>query len=808
MFRNYLAAALRNLARNRFYSGISVVALAIGLCAALLTGLLIRNQLTFDHFVRGYERTYLASAVLLPAGRAPLYDRMAPSWVAALLKLNFEDIEAVTRLADQDVRLRRGLVESKEKIYWADKSVFDVLPLPVFRGDLNAALRRPDGIVLPRNIARKYFGRDNPIGESILVDGAHPLIVTAVIEDLPSAGTQLESGIFASGAASYSLLSKWDNDPRNNPKSPGLSLGGRTYLRLALNASIDRLQMAMPAFVKGFYPMLPPGLGASLQFIRIDQVSLFPGLNPGARSRLAVIAIVGVLILVIACLVFINLSTARSARRAVEVGVRKVLGANRGTLVLQFLGESLIHVSMAAVLAAAVTELLIPRVNTFLNSGAVFDYWRDPSLLAWMGMGVITVGILAGAYPAFVLSAFRPVRVLKGSTFQSGGAVARQCLVALQFAILIGLLIAAAVVYQQRIYATRDALRVNADQMLIIRSPCNSAFETEVRALAGVRGAFCSADALLSGVVFGNYRLKDGSVEAIDMVGAEFGVLDLYGLKPLAGRFSSPQNGNDIPSATRWHFVINEAAARRFGFASPGAAIGQALPFVPSGDGSLQPAVATEIVGVVPDFSIHAVEHSVKPAVYYIPSAIYGDVALRDFQLINVKLAGRDIPETLEVIDRLWSATGGSGPVDRFFLNDYIQSLYLTMLREAQAFSVFSGVAVLLACLGLVGLSASATERRTKEIGIRKAMGAGSGDIVRLLVWELTKPVLWANAIAWPAAAFFLNGWLHGFAYHVELQPWLFVAATALALLVALLTVSVQCYRVARDKPIAALRYE
>jgi putative ABC transport system permease protein len=731
---------------------------------------------------------------------------MAPSWVAALLKLKFEDIEAVTRLADQDVRLRHGQIESKEKVYWADKNVFEVLPLPVFRGDLNAALRRPDGIVLPRNIARKYFGRDDPIGESMLIDGAHLMIVTAVIEDLPNAGTQLESGIFASGVASHSLLTQWDSDPRNNPKGPGLSLGGRTYLRLAPNASMDRLQMAMPAFVKDIYPLLPPGLGASLQFIRIDQVSLFPGLNPAVRTRLAVIAIAGVLILVIACLVFINLSTARSARRALEVGVRKAVGANRGALVLQFLGESLIHVAMAAVVAAALTELLIPRVNTFLNSGASFDYWRDPTLLAWMGLGVFTVGILAGVYPAFVLSAFRPVSVLKGSMFQSGGAVARQCLVALQF--LIGLLIAAGVVYQQRIYATRDALRVNADEMLIIRSPCNTAFETEVRALPGVRGAFCSTDALLSAAVFGNYRLKDGSVEAIDMVGVEFGLLDLYGLKPLAGRFSPSQNGNDVPSAARWRFIVNEAAARRFGFASPSAAVGQALPFAPSGDGSLQPEVATEIVGVVPDFSIHAVEHSVKPAIYYMPSAICGDGALRDFQLINVKLAGRDIPETLEMMDRLWPATGGSGPIDRFFLNDYIQNLYLGMLREAQVFSVFSGVAVLLACLGLVGLSASATERRTKEIGIRKAMGAGSSDIVRLLVWEFTRPVLCANAIAWPAAAFFMNRWLHGFAYHVELQPWLFIAATVLALLVALLTVSVQSYRVARAEPISALRYE
>ena len=328
--------------------------------------------------------------------------------------------------------MRHGQVEAKEYIYWADPNAFDVLALPVFGGHLKDALSRPDSIVLTRAIARKYFGRDDPIGGSILLGNEHSMTVTAVIEDLPVNGTELESGIFASAVASYSPLTQEDNDPSYRPKGPGLSLGGRTYLRLAPTASVNRLQMAMPDFVQKLYPTLPPGAHASLQLIRIDQVNLFPGVNPGAGSRLAVIAIVGVLILAVACVVFVNLSTARSARRALEVGIRKISGASRKALILQFVGESLVYVLGATVVAAALTELLIPRVNAFLNSGVVFDYWRDPRLLACVGLGVVTVGVLAGTYPAFVLSALRPVSCLKGSMFGADSARARQYLVALQ----------------------------------------------------------------------------------------------------------------------------------------------------------------------------------------------------------------------------------------------------------------------------------------------------------------------------------------------------------------------------------------
>jgi putative ABC transport system permease protein len=289
-------------------------------------------------------------------------------------------------------------------------------------------------------------------------------------------------------------------------------------------------------------------------------------------------------------------------------------------------------------------------------------------------------------------------------------------------------------------------------------------------------------------------------------VGAEFGIFDLYGVRPLAGQFSPSPNSSGSPARVGG-YIINEAAVRQFGFRSATAAIGQSLPIIDTGEGSLPSDVVNEIVAVVPNFAIHAVEHNDKPAIYYLPSP-NNPSDMRDYDLVNVKLTGHDIPETLSAIDRLWLLTGNSGASDRFFLNHYIQNLYVGILREVQACAVFAVVAALLACLGLIGLSASATERRTKEIGIRKAMGAGTGDIVRLLVWQFCKPVLWANVIAWPIAGVVMNRWLHGFARHVELAPWTFMAAGAIALMFAMLTVSGQSFFAARAKPVAALRYE
>ena len=817
MLLNYLAVALRNLVQNRFYSAISILGLAVGLCAAALAGVVLRCELTYEHFIAGYGDLYFATTVGSPSGRAPFYSPGTPAFVAGILQLNLPPARAVTRIVATDVRLRHDQVEAQEKLYWADPNVFDLLRLPTIAGDLAQALRSPDNIVLTRSVAKKYFGRVDAVGQTVRLDEAHDMTVAAVIEDLPPQGTTLESGIFASGLATYSELSRCDRDAPGNASRGAVMLCGRTYVQVSSQTPLDTLQTAVDRLLVSAFPQFP-GMSMSVRLVPIDRVNLFEGLNPGIQARLAIIGAVALIILFVSCVVFVNLSTARSMRRALEVGVRKACGASRTELILQFLGESVMHVALAACLGLAMAGLVLPSVNAFLNSGGQLNLAHDPGLIVAVVVGVLVVGVLAGAYPALVLSAFRPSAVLKGAVLQSGGsAMARQSLVVAQFATLIGLILAAGVIYRQCIYATGEALRVATDQVLLIRSTCKQALLNELRALPGVRGAHCSSQALLDRAMFLNVRLRDGSPLAIDVAPTDFGVFSLYGIEPVAGTLP-PDGFAQYPQ----HVVINETAARRFGFRSPAESIGQPLPLseglkeladtiqasaagAPGAEGIPRSASGAtrdnRIVAVVPDFSFDVAAQKIRPAVFL-------RAPPERYQLINVRLTGREIPETLVAIDRISSATGADKPLDRFFLNEYIEGLYLGVLREAQAFASFAAVALILACLGLLGLTAATADSRTREIGIRKAMGAGTADILRMLLWQFSTPILWASLLAWPLTGFLLRHWLDGFADHVELRPWIFLAASALALAVALLTVGAHATRIARAKPVAALRYE
>jgi putative ABC transport system permease protein len=806
MLRNYLAAALRNLVRNRLYSAISVFCLAVGLCAATLAGVIIRNELTYEHFIHGYEQTYLASNVATPTGHEPLHDLGSPSFVAAVLKLNLPQIRAVTRIAAADVHLRHDQVQAQERLYWADPNAFELLRIPVFAGNLDAALNRPDGIVLTRSIAEKYFGRDDPVGQTILLDDEHVMTVMAIVNDLPLNGTALETGLFASGLASYSALSKCDREAPENAKRGAVKLCGRTYVQLAPQTNLDSLQRAVDAVLVGAYPKFP-GMTMTVQLMRIDRAHLFEGVNPGVQARMAVIGAVALVILFTSCVVFVNLSTARSVRRAMEVGIRKTFGANRAEIIVQFLGESLLYVVLAACFGLALADLVLPYANAFLNSAGHLDLQSDPALVASLIAGVLIVAVLAGAYPAFVLSRFRPRIALKGSVLESGGARARQLLVVLQFAILIGLILTATVMYRQCIYATRDALHVDTDQILIVRSLCRSALLNQLRALPGVRGAFCSSTALLDRGMFYNSRLRNGTPVALDVAALEFDAFGLYGIKPVSGVLPTREPSGTGPQQRAFHMVINETAARRLGFTSPAAAIGQPLPLSDVAQqlaemtgGSVTAQTVSQIVAVVPDFSFDVASQNIRPTVYF--------GAPDQYRLINLRLTGRDIPETLAAIDRISVATGAEKPLERFFLNEYIQNLYLAVLREAQAFGVFAAVALVLACLGLLGLAAATAESRTREIGIRKAMGAGTADILRMLLWQFSTPILWASLLGWPVSALLLSHWLDGFAYHVGMSPWPFLGASALALAIDMLTVIALAGSMARAKPVVALRHE
>jgi putative ABC transport system permease protein len=492
--------------------------------------------------------------------------------------------------------------------------------------------------------------------------------------------------------------------------------------------------------------------------------------------------------------------TARAMRRATEVGVRKVIGAERSHLIVQFIGESVLYVMFSMILAMALTELLLPHFNAFLDRSLVFDYWRDPRFAMALLAFVLVAGVLAGAYPAWVLAAFPPVFALKGGMLAAGSGAVRQVLVVLQFAILIGLLIATALIYRQTRYALEEGLRLDQDQVLLVETSCRSAFKEEVRSLPGVQAAACSDAAPSLSTTFQPVVIApDGTAALMWNTAVDFGFFELYGLQPVAGRFFSREHGADAApektSGERLHaIVVNETARRRLGFQSPRDAVGRTIGCTG------QNRDPCEIIGVVPDYAEGSVRTIIEPAFY--------QLAHRPFRMLSVKLRGVDVPETLEAIDGLWKQVGDAKPINRVFLDQRVQEMYADITRQTWLFCAFAAIAAFIACLGLFGLSAFTAERRTKEIGVRKAMGAGASDIARLMVWQFTKPVLWATVVAWPLGAWLMNRWLHGFAYHIDLQPWLFVASAAVALLIALLTVSGHCYLIARAKPVNALRDE
>ena len=793
MFRNCLAAALRHLARNKLYTAISVVGLAIGLCTALLAALVIRNQYSYDHFVPGYDRTYIIQPVFSPLGMAPMYVDITPLPMAGQLGQQFPQVEGVSRMLDTHMHIEYGRRKSTETIYWADPNLSVVLPLPTYAGDVAAALHTADSLVLSRSYARRFFGRDAPLGESLLVEG-HSMIVRAVIQDPPPNGTHRPHDIIAAGITGFS--------PTNNKESQTVQkLGnvaipsGYTYVRLKPGTDVAAFRQTLPRLLQMC------GLGSisilSLEMIRIDRLNTHEGMHPAFHSRMLLLGILGGVVLLIAAVNFVNLQTAHSALRAREAAIRTLAGAGRPTLIAQFLGEALIYAATAGLLAIALTEWLLPRVNAFLDTGAVLDYSHEPGLIGALAAATILLGLLAGAWPALVQSGFRPVNVLRGATGVAGGAAVRQGLVALQFALLIALAICAGVVYRQREFAIQDALRLNRDQVLMIYvpGPHGGAFVDELRKFSGVRAVtrstvgFLGSAGFMQAVVIATLRTKNGEDISLNKIGMDFDLFDFYAIKPLAGRL--PALGGTSPRITDADYVVlNETATRRFGFGSPEQALGKSVPF----------STPATVLAVVPDFSLNSVEQAVPATAYFQQNS--------GLDLVSARLSGRDVPETLAAIDALWLRLGNADPPRRFFLDRQIQRQYLGVLRQSQAFGICALLAVALSCIGLFALTAATAERRTKEIGIRKALGANTGNVVRLLLWQFSKPVVWGCLLAWPVAAFVMRRWLATFAYHIELPLWLFPAAAFVALFIALATVSTQSVLVARARPVAALRYE
>jgi putative ABC transport system permease protein len=788
MIRHILIAAWRNLVANKLTSAIAILGLAVGIAAALLMALVVRNQMHFDDFLPDQERTYVVTVgdSFAYFGGIPSVGTSTEARTAETLRLNIPQIESVTRLDHGGAKIRTGQTSANELVVWADPNMFAVLPFPVLYGDAATALGRPDGVVLPRLLAQKYFGRDNVVGEAIEIDG-HPMTVRAVIQDFPANASRFDNAPYISGLAPFSSFAKRTVKGRINN-------GSQTYVRLKPGASVAEAEKPMPALLDS----LVRGTGKGAGLMHLDQAHFEIDNSPQDRERLAIGIAVALLTLFIAGANFVNLMVARSAQREREIGVRKACGAGRTSLAMQFLGEAMLTTLLAALVALALSEWALPLANGYFQAGVTSEYWRDTVFAVALPAGVVIVGLAAGAYPALVLSAFRPAGIFRNwSRAGHGSGLVRAALVMLQFAILVGLIVASDAVYRQYGFVAREALRVNIDQILIVRGACNTPFRNGLRDIPGVKRFSCSGDELVDGLMINNYPFRGKDV-GLAVARADRDLFALYGQWPVAGKLTNPASGGGTTAPPG--LVVNMAAVRKLGFASAAAAIGQGL-----WQGG--PFAGLKIVAAVPDFSLNNFDNKpILPAVFTPFDG--GFQPATQNAMLHARLDGRRIPETLAAIDRLWKATGGEGPTDRYFLDAHMQERYVSIFRQAQLFAIFAAIAMFLACLGLFGIAVSTAERRTKEIGVRKAMGAGNAQIVALLLWQFAQPVLWANVLAWPLAWWLMRRWLSGFAYHVALHWWVFAAASLGALLIALATVAGQAWLTARAKPVLALRDE
>ena len=819
MFRNYLAAAIGNLVRNRLYAAISIVGLSIGFTAAILIGLYTRDEYSYDRFIPGHRDVYLVAITAKTPKTAPVESLFSEVWTAPLLKLQFPQIADAVRLEKSfsPPLVRRDDYRATEQhVYWADPGFFRVMPLRAVAGDLATALDQPDGLVITRAMARKYFHRDAPLGETLRVDD-HPLRVAAVLEDPPS-NTHLDGDFYASSLSAFSAI-------KQSEKMNGVGdfyLNTLTYVRLKPGARVEDIRQALPRFFRDRLPIQSSVLQAfgdatetghlvplaDIHLRRADQGAMRPQGNP---QVVAAIAVVGVLIIVIAAINFVTLMTARAGRRALEVGMRKTAGATRRDLIVQFIGEALIQVCLSMLVALALAELLLPLVNALLQRRMTLDYLGDPALAVAILAVSAGVGLAAGAYPALVLSSFRPAAALKGGVVAAGGsALVRQGLVVAQFAILIALIVMTVTIARQTVFALNEGMRVDKDQTLIaFVAPCTNNFRDAVRALPGVEAAGCSGASVLAfnsplsdGVRFGSER------QSLEADPIDFGFLEVYGVTPVAGRLfdqNRPEDGLHAQETASSNVVLNETAVRALGFRSAAQAVGSVILWhgAAAADSHAPAARPARIIGVVRDFTFDNMRTRIKPAFYYIgPKTALFSIAL------HVKLRGRDTPETPAGLDRIWKQVGDGRPMIRTFTGQFMLFRYASSLVQGAVIAICAVLALVIASLGLVALSTFMAEQRTREIGVRKAMGAGPGDIVRLLVWQFTLPVLWANLIAWPVAWIVMSAWLRGFAYHVDLHPATFVLAGGAAVIMAWLTVSAQSFVAARAKPVQSLRYE
>ncbi|HEX9966193.1 MAG TPA: ABC transporter permease [Allosphingosinicella sp.] len=832
MWKNYLTVGLRSLAKNRTYAFINIFGLAIGMAACLMILLFVRYEMSYDKWLPNSERVFQVQQWFRDPGtgeEARL--QMAPFATKAALLKDFPQIEkAVYALSSVPVFLKDSQASSTEDYLYVDDNLLDVIDLPLVRGS-RSALDRVNTALLSRSEAVSRFGTDDAVGKTMTVISKGKRFdyqVGGVFEDVPKNSHLRINALVRIDFPSYmaqeaQFLTCWGCQ------------GGYVYAKLRPGADVAAIKAAMPAWEKrnitdenSGEARFNAGEAGDWHFVNVADVHLGEGqeapMAPGNdRGTIVTFAIIALLILGMAMVNFTNLATARASQRAREVALRKVLGANRRQLIVQFIGESILVAALAMLIALALVELLLPSFSAFLDSDIQLNYLGAGGIALPMLALVLIVGGLGGLYPAFFLSRFQPATVLKANKSASEGdgtGRLRAALVVGQFAVSIGLIICTAIVYLQTSYARSVDPGFNRDRLVQIDGLNRYQLINSGRAIAermkrveGVEAVGRSTIAVATDGQNNTNVMVPGNPKPVllGFYNVDQGFREAMGIKLIAGRWfdqNRPLDDMTIPFppppeqqraliARGGNVVVNEAGARRLGFANPADAVGKQVKA-----GLVQQEfglVPVTIVGVVADSRFRSVRQPVDDIMFVNTDSGHGWLVVRykgDPRAMRGKL------------EQAWRSITTEVPFEADFSEDVVAELYEAEDARAKTFAGFALLSVVVGCLGLFGLAAFTAERRTKEIGIRKVLGARSRDIVRLLVWQFSKPVIVANLIAWPIAWWVMRDWLNGFDARIPLGPTPFLLAALLALVIAIGTIAGHALRVARSNPIHALRYE
>lgn len=816
MFKNFLKVALRNLWKNKAFSAINIIGLSAGLAVCLLIVLFVKDELSYDKYNAQSENIYRVDADISFNG-TQFTSAVSPAPLVPTLKKDYPQVVQYARVKDfHNILVKKDNQNIQEhNAVFADSTFFQVFSIPMIAGNRLTALNEPKSIVIDETTAKKYFPQDaahnstDVVGKTLYVDNYMNCKITGVIKDFPLQSHFHFSFIRPINDTYHDDQGDWLS---NNYASfvlvrPGVT---KAALQNAVNATINNylvkqldqvlhmnandLKSSGSHFI---YPVMP------LTDIHLHSNKSYEFEANGNITYVYIFSVIAIFILLIACVNFMNLSTARSANRAREVGIRKVAGSLRSNLIAQFLTESILTSFFSLILAIGIAALLLPLFNQLAGKQmsvlTLFSTWLLPVLIAL----IIVVGCVAGSYPAFYLSSFQPVQVLKGSIakgFKSSWL--RSGLVIFQFFISISLIIGTIVIYNQLNYIRSREIGYNRDQVLVINNTYAldkkiKSFRQDMLKISGVQAAAIAGSLPTETGYNQNGWFKDPSLDAKQVnIMTDFYVDQNYiptlGMQMVSGRNFSTEFLTDSSAV-----IVNETAARFLGFKNPlNETLYRPTGYAANGGFASKPY---HIIGVVKDFNFNSMHDKVGPLVIEL-SENYGRIAMR----INTK----NIPALISEVENKWNSMGTSQLFSYSFLDADFNKVYDAEQRTGKLFITFAVFAIFIACLGLFGLVTYAAEQRIKEIGVRKVLGASVGEIVTMISKDFVKLVLIASVIAFPVAWWMMNKWLQSFAYRINISWWVFVLAGLLTIAIALITVSFQAIKAAMANPVKSLRSE